>query len=352
MNVSRRAFSLAACAFALVLPAAALRAGSMDPALAGTWQYDAQNQFGKWLATWVIQPDGRYVAKYDGLPPLPVETGSVTARDGSYQLVADSGRRDFGSYSVKGRDEIIVVNAGGTHDFRRVAAAPAPAPAAAPAKAPAPVESDGSPSAAGFSGYRKAADAMAASVSPEFKLFRVDCFGAKAGKSIECASPIFQYCARNIHALTHLDGDWVILRIASGPRGASKVGWVGAYPAFSPRVPAPAAISEQDAFARLSAEPLNLPDRYMYLQLLCAGTELANLTLPNTLEQVVGDEGFVNLDMNDYPVRDRADLAGRWVWRIIAADNPGPITDQHRHVSSFVRHLAFRYLDASTGAPL
>lgn len=93
--------------------------GAVDARLVGSWHTHLPSPLGGWAATFTIEPDGRYRVRFDGLPPLPDETGTLSAADGAWQVRKDNGEEDGGAYLFPSADGLTMFGRGGVAYWQR-----------------------------------------------------------------------------------------------------------------------------------------------------------------------------------------------------------------------------------------
>ncbi len=106
--------------------------GSMDASLAGEWTSFIATPQGTWTATFVLQKDGKYTTTFVGFPPLPHESGVLTASDGTFRLKKDNGETDEGTYEMPAPNSIVFKGARGMTFWQRAGTMPGIAPGSQP----------------------------------------------------------------------------------------------------------------------------------------------------------------------------------------------------------------------------
>jgi hypothetical protein len=95
---------------------------TVDPVIVGNWQLTVPSAQGN--STWAISidPDGRYTFTVTAAGNTQLEAGHVNFNQSTWDLRADGGRVDHGSYTVLNPNSVTVSGSGGTVTWTRVAA--------------------------------------------------------------------------------------------------------------------------------------------------------------------------------------------------------------------------------------
>jgi hypothetical protein len=91
---------------------------TLDPAVVGLWEGMVQTPQGPVRLSYMIPPDGTYLASSRGQSTRRDVRGRVSTRDGQLILVSDEGRRSEGAYRVVGRT-LQIQTQGGTIQLER-----------------------------------------------------------------------------------------------------------------------------------------------------------------------------------------------------------------------------------------
>lgn len=105
----------------------------VDPRLVGSWQTHLPSPQGGWATTFTIETNGHYRVQFAGFPPLPDETGTLTAADGTWHVLKDNGEEDGGAYLLPTETGLTMFGRGGVAYWQRPGQ---PAPATAGSAAP------------------------------------------------------------------------------------------------------------------------------------------------------------------------------------------------------------------------
>lgn len=120
--MSRRALLIQILAIFLFFVSCGSKANSVQnskPDFAGVWTSTVSNSTGTWTMTWAVNADGGYITSFQGPAPLPNETGVFHAADGTWTVVASSGRKDHGTYQFSGVDTVSMTGTLGTAVWKR-----------------------------------------------------------------------------------------------------------------------------------------------------------------------------------------------------------------------------------------